>query len=322
MTAWLLPLLLLAQNSDPAASSGRAAPETSATQAAKGPVATATRRAIILCGLPGDADHRKLFGESLELIYSGLTEHHGFKAENVHVLWADEPVEKDGPGVKATRGTSQREVLAKTVENIRASLAPSDALWVFVLGHGHYDVRQSWLNLPGPDISHVEFGKLFAGLNCKEQVFFITTPCSGFFIKPLSQPGRIVITATEADLEVNETNFPHKLAKAIGSPPSYGEFDLDQDRQVTLLDVYLWAARETAQEYVSGELAATEHAQIDDSGDSRASELQIDYLPEALGGRLRPGANPSLPQGDGKLARTILLDWPPSPPSPIFSGNE
>jgi hypothetical protein len=72
-------------------------------------------------------------------------------------------------------------------------LAPSDALWVFVLGHGHYDARQSWLNLPGPDISHVEFGQLFAKVACQEQVFFITTPCSGFFIKQLSQPGRIVI---------------------------------------------------------------------------------------------------------------------------------
>lgn len=256
------------------------------------------------------------------MLYSGLTAHHGFQAENVHVLWADEPVEKDGPGVKATRGISKRDTLTKTTEDIRAALAQSDALWVFVLGHGYYDARQSWLNLPGPDISHVEFGKLFAQFNCREQAFFITTPCSGFFVKPLSQPGRVVVTATEADLEVNETNFPHKLAKAIGSPPSYGEFDLDQDRQVTLLDAYLWAARETAQEYISGELAATEHAQLDDSGDGRATELQVDYVPEALGGRLRPGADPPRPKWDGKLARSILLNWPPSPPAPIKDANE
>ena len=313
--AWLLPLLLLAQG-DPAAPTSPASPspEKAASQA--------TRRALILCGLPGDAPHRKLFGESLELLYDGLTNHHGFQGENVHVLWPDAPVEKDGPGVKATRGVSTREALAKSVEEIRAALAPSDALWIFVLGHGHYDARQSWLNLPGPDMSHVEFGKLFAGLACQEQVFFITTPCSGFFTKPLSQPGRIVITATEPDLEVNETNFPHKLAKAIGSPPSYGEFDVDQDRQVTLLDVYLWTARETAQEYATGELAATEHAQIDDSGDGRGTELQIDYMPEALGGRLRAGADPPRPKGDGKLARKLLLDWPVSPPSPPAGQEE
>lgn len=302
--AWLLPFILLAAEDAPASP----APDISA--------APATRRAIILCGLPGDADHRKLFGESVELLYGGLTNQHGFKAENVHVLWPDAAVEKDGPAVKATRGVSTREVLAKSVEEIRAALTPSDALWVFVFGHAHYDARQSWLNLPGPDISHVEFGQLFAKVECHEQVFFITTPCSGFYLKALAKPGRIVITATEPDLEVNETNFPHKLAKAIGSPPSYGEFDLDQDRHVTLLDVYLWTARETAQEYASGELAATEHAQIDDSGDGRGAELQIDYLPEALGGRLRAGSDPPRPNGEGKLARTIFLDWPVSPPVP------
>ena len=68
-------------------------------------------------------------------------------------------------------------------------------------------------------------------------------------------------------------------------------------------------------------LAATEHAQMDDSGDGRATEVQIDYLPEALGGRLRPGADPPRPKGDGKLARTILLEWPPSPPRPL-AGEE
>ena len=286
------------------------------------PALLATRRAIILCGLPGDADHRKLFGESVELLYDGLTHHHGFKAEDVHVLWPDAPVEKDGPAVKSTRDIATREAVAKSVEEIRAALTPSDALWVFVLGHGHYDARQSWLNLPGPDISHVEFGQLFAKVACKEQVFFITTPCSGFYLKALAQPGRIVITATEPDLEVNETNFPHKLAKAIGSPPSYGEFDLDQDRHLTLLDLYLWAARETAQEYASGELAATEHAQIDDSGDGRGTELQIDYLPEALGGRLRAGSNPPKPKGAGNLARKVFLDWPLSPPAPLVGQEE
>src|SRR5688500_6441042 len=111
--AWILPLLLLAAEDAPASP----APEISS--------APATRRAIILCGLPGDADHRKLFGESIALLYGGLTNQHGFKAANVHVLWPDAAVEKDGPAVKATRGVSTREVLAKSVEEIRAALEPS-----------------------------------------------------------------------------------------------------------------------------------------------------------------------------------------------------
>ena len=307
--AWLLPLFLTLAADDAPTGTPAASPPAAA--------APGVRRALILCGLPGDADHRKTFAESLELIYDGLTNHHGFRAENVHVLWSDPPVEKDGPGIHASRGIATREQLGKSVDELRAALAPQDALWVFVLGHGHYDGRQSWINLSGPDISHLEFGQLFAKVACREQVFFITSACSGYYLKPLAMPGRIVITATEPDLEVNETLFSQKLAKAIGSPPAYGDFEMDGDSHLTLLDLYLWTTRETAQEYVTGELLATEHAQIDDTGDGRGTELQAEYLPEALGGRLRAGASPPRPKGDGKLARKIFLDWPLSPPAPF-----
>ena len=315
-----LSTLAVAQEAVPAAPAGGAAAKAEATASESSPAGV--RRALILCGLPGDADHRKAFAESLELIYDGLTNHHGFRTENVHVLWADPPVEKDGPGVRATRGLATKEQLAKTVEELQKALSPQDALWVFVLGHGHYDGRQSFVNLSGPDISHLELGQLFAKVACKEQVFFITSACSGYFLKPLAMPGRIVITATEPDLEVNETLFPQKLAKAIGAPPLFGDFEMDGDSHLTLLDLYLWTCRETAQEYMTGELLATEHAQIDDTGDGRGTELQVEYLPEALGGRLRAGASPQRPKGDGKLARKIFLDWPLSPPAPFRDEGE
>lgn len=275
------------------------------------------RRALIICGLAGDAEHRALFAETAELLVSGLTTHHGFAAENVELYWGDEPIEKDGPAVRASRGVTTRESLAAAAEALQASLGPDDALWVFVLGHSHYDGRHSWLNISGSDISHLEFGRLFEGLRCREQVFAITTSASGFYLKTLAAAGRIVMTATEPDLEVNETLFPHHLAKALGSPPPYLELDVDRDGRLTLLDVYLWTARETAQEYVAGMLLATEHSLIDDSGDGRGTELQINYLAEEQGGRRRPADDwPAPPTGDGALARKVLLAYPPQPPVP------
>ncbi|MEX2027320.1 MAG: hypothetical protein WEH44_08460 [Pirellulaceae bacterium] len=224
-----------------------------------GTASTGTRRALVCCGLPGDADHRKLFGDSLELIYSGLAGH-GFTAENIHVLWGDEPTDKDGPAVKSSRGISTRENITKTAADLQAAIQSGDALWVIVLGHAHYDGRYSWLNVAGDDIHHLDFGRLWEGIRCREQVFFITTPVSGYFQKPLAMPGRIVITATEPDLEVNETLYPHKLARALSGTISYGEMEMDRDGHLTLLDLYLWIARDTAQEYMTGMLLATEHA--------------------------------------------------------------
>src|SRR5436190_23121674 len=116
--AWLVPLLVTLAADD--------APPSK-------PADPSVRRALIVCGLPGDADHRKTFAESVELLYDGLTNHHGFQKENVFVLWPDQPGEKDGPGVKASRGLPTKELLTKTVEEIRKLLGPNDALWVFVL---------------------------------------------------------------------------------------------------------------------------------------------------------------------------------------------
>jgi hypothetical protein len=276
------------------------------------------RRALILCGLAGDPPHRKQFADSIELLYGGLTTHHGFAAENVGLLWGDEPQEMDGPAVKSSGGVLSRETLDAAVQDLNGKLQPEDTLWLFVFGHAHYDGRNSWLNIAGDDIHQTDFGKLLAGLKCREQVFFITTAASGFYAKPLAASGRIVITATEPDLEVNETIFPHKLCRALGAtPPSYGELDVDRDWRLSLLDVFLHAARETASEYATGMLLATEHALLDDNGDGRGTELQINYLSEELGGRLRAGQDwPAPPKGDGALARRILLAHPPSPPVP------
>ena len=68
-----------------------------APQAAVAAAPAGVRRALIFVGLPGDPPHRKEFADSLELLYAGLTQHHGFATDNVILHWADEPTEMDGP---------------------------------------------------------------------------------------------------------------------------------------------------------------------------------------------------------------------------------
>jgi hypothetical protein len=316
---WLTALLiafatsgtLLAQNEPAPGNADSPEPAAAAEQPAATEPPPGRSYAVVICGLPGDADHRKLFAETVDRLYNGLAKLHGFAHEDIVVLWPDEPVNDDGEGVRATRGPSTRESIASTIAEIEQKLAPEDRLWLFVLGHAHYDGRYSWLNIPGTDLHQVDFGKLLAGIRCREQVFFITTAASGFFHKALAAPGRIVVTATEPDLEVNETLFPHHLSRTLAEPPSAKELDVDEDGSLTLLDVYLHTCRQVAQEYATNMLLATEHAQIDDSGDGRGTEVQADYLPEELGGRLRAGANkPARTAGDGVRTKGIVLRIP------------
>ncbi|HEY7314805.1 MAG TPA: hypothetical protein VH643_35990 [Gemmataceae bacterium] len=261
------------------------------------------RHALILCGHPGDAEHVKSFTETVRKLADGLTKTLGIPPERQYVLFgADRP--KDLP--RAT-GPATREAVADKVTEVRKAVRPEDGLWVICLGHCHHDGRQAWWNLPGPDLNAAAFGKLFADLTCREQVFVMTTSLSGYFLAPLSRPGRVVITATEADAETNETTFPRVFAQFLADGMKRADHDVDKDGKLSLFDLYVVVAKEIAQNYASAEQLATEHQQLDDDGDRIGHEPQNAYLPEEQGGT-PPGKKSSRPRPrDGLLAARLLL---------------
>jgi hypothetical protein len=270
------------------------------------------RRALIICGHPGDEEHRTLFAETLGKLRTALIDRYRFSRDAVWITFGGDELAGDPPTIESVHADSRQESLGSTVEELRAALQPDDVLWVIVLGHTHYDGRRVWLNLPGPDLNEQTFAPLFEGLACREQVFWITTPASGFYIKSLAAPGRVIISATEADREINETTFPHVMADVLTTPPAEG-FDADEDGRATLFDLYIAVTRTIAQRYADDMQLSTEHALLEDNGDGRGSELQIDYLTEELGGRAQEGVKPParLENADGNRAAAIELPEPP-----------
>jgi hypothetical protein len=261
------------------------------------------RHALILCGHPGDAEHAKAFAETVSKLGDGLAKNVGIPAERQHVVFgAEKP--KDLAGAT---GPATREAVAAAVAEVRKGLKPEDGLWVICLGHGHHDGRQAWWNLPGPDMSAAEFGKLFADVNCREQVFVMTSSLSGYFVAPLARRDRVVIAATEADAETNETTFPAVFAKVLATGLDPAEHDFDKDDRLTLFDLYVAVSKEIAQNYATAEQLSTEHAQLDDDGDGVGHELQNAYLPEEQGGT-PPGKKANKrPHRDGIRAAQFLL---------------
>jgi hypothetical protein len=274
-----------------------------APPADKAPVPPRERHALLLCGHPGDDAHVKSFRETVRKLGDGLAKTVGIPPERQHVLFgADRP--KDLPGAT---GPATREAVAAKVAEVRKAVRPEDGLWVICLGHGHHDGRQAWWNLPGPDLSAAEFGKLFADLECREQVFVMTSSLSGFFVAPLSRRDRVVVAATEADAEPNETTFPGVFAQLLAGGLTLADHDADKDGKLSLFDLYVVVAKEVAQNYATAEQLATEHQQLDDDGDGVGHEPQNAYLPEAQGGD-PPGKKPKrAPSRDGLLAALIML---------------
>lgn len=288
-----------------------------------GPASTAGQNhTLVIWGLSGDGDHHRLFAQTVDTLLMGLEQRCAISPDTVQLLVGDEPQDGDSSRIRnAPRAT--KETLTETVQALRSKVQPEDRVWVIVLGHTHFDSRFSWLNLPGPDIQHAEFAQLLDGLSAKEQVFVLTTSTSGSWIKNLSAKNRIILTATEADWETNETEYPHELARVMAATDlTTAELDADRDGRFSLFDLHMTTVRNLAQSYFESELLATEHGLLDDDGDGRGTELQIDFLTIDLGGRLqpnRPFVPPVITKGDGVLAKTITLhsvatvpDFPPA----------
>jgi hypothetical protein len=295
---WLAATLVALQPPAPPAPAPRAA------DPAEGKVPQPRQRhALIICGHPGDDEHVKSFSVTVGKIGEGLTKTVGIPAERQHVLFgADRPKELSG-----ATGPATREAVAAAVAEVKKAVGPEDGLWVICLGHGHHDGRTAWWNLPGPDLSAVEFGKLFADLTCREQVFVVTFSLSGYFVAPLARRDRVVIAATEADAETNETTFPAVFAQFLASGLKPDEHDVDMDGKLTLFDLYVTVAKEIAQNYAGNEQLATEHAQLDDDGDGVGHEVQNAYLPEEQGGTPPGKKSNKRPHRDGVRAAQILL---------------
>jgi len=267
---------------------------------------TGRRIAVIIVGHPGDSDHAALFKSSLEKIRTGLESHYGFHADDIHVF-SGEPDEENSPDAATPDKPATRDSIAAELLTLKTGISADDSVFVIVMGHTHFENNLAWLNLPGPDLQQKEFAELFQGFQAKEQVFIITIPCSGYYIRNLSGPGRYIISATEADLEVNETLSPHALADLISAEPN-PEWDLDKDQKFSLFEFYIALCQNVATRYSDETLIATEHGLLDDNGDGRGTELQMHFLSEEQGGLPKNRQRQTLTEGrDGMSSSGLQL---------------
>ena len=139
----------------------------------------------------------------------------------------------------------------------------SEALWLVLIGHGTFDGKTARFNMRGPDVSAADLalwlkdiGRPVAVIDCASS--------SSPLINELSGPDRIVVTATKSGYEHNFARFGDYLSAAIADPRA----DIDKDEQTSLLEAFLLASSDTREFYAREGRLATEHALLDDNGDS------------------------------------------------------
>jgi len=227
---------------------------------------------LIINGPGGEAAYAHQFEEWTEQLRSSLAERFGFDRRNIRVL----SEKGDGPATA--------EEVKKTFATLKSELDANNVLFVFLIGHGSFDGKESKFNLVGPDLSASEYNVLLSSLPTRRVVVFNMSSASGEFIKSLAAKGRIVITATRNGQETNATRFAGFFILALNA----SDADTDQDGHTSVLEAFVYANRLTEDFYKRAGRLASEHALLDDNGDGVGHD--------------------KLEAGEGLLARATYLD--------------
>ena len=225
--------------------------------------------AVIINGPGGEAAYAKQFDEWTKQLSGVLSGRFGFDSKNVKVL---------------SEKSSTAEEVKRTFAALKTELDANNVLFVFLIGHGSFDGKESKFNLVGPDLSASDYNALLAALPTRRVVLFNMSSASGEFIKSLAAKGRIVVTATRNGQETNATRFAGFFISALNATDA----DTDQDGHTSVLEAFVYASRLTGDFYKQAGRLATEHALLDDNGDGVGHEKA-----EA---------------GEGLLARATYLD--------------
>lgn len=185
-------------------------------------------------------------------------------------LW-QEAGEKAGATVNVI-GRDERQDDASALEDAlkKASGKEQGLFWLVLIGHGTFDGREPRLNLRGPDPTARQLGEWLKPVK-REMVIIQGTSAAAGFLPFLGGKNRTVVTATKSADEVFYARFGEHFAPAIAGGT---EADLNQDRQVSVLEAFLFASRKTAEFYEKAERLATEHALLDDNGDGKGTRAE------------------------------------------------
>lgn len=248
-----------------------------AAQTRSGPALPPDRNkhALIISGISGEEGYATQFGTWKERLRQALVERLGFASDQIVIL-TEKPAAGEGRSTAAGIAAAMAELAKKKPSGQR--------VFIFMIGHGSFDGTVSRFNLPGPDLTATELTEMVRAVAADRLVIVNMTSSSGEYVKQLTGPGRVVITATRSGMEQNAPKFAEHFIAALEKESA----DLDRNRRLSLLEAFEYGTRLTAEQYTRDGRLVTEHALIDDNGD----------------GVGHPGAE----AGDGGLARVTYLD--------------
>jgi hypothetical protein len=203
---------------------------------------------MVVAGLGGEATYEQKFREQAAAVVSAAEKAAGSTA-NVISLTGD---------------AARAEAVRREFKTLAGRITANDTAVVVLIGHGTFDGETYRFNLPGPDLTDTDLGRLFDGLPARDQLIINATSASGGAIERWQKPRRVVITATKSGGEKTATRFAQFWAQAVASDAA----DTNKDEIVTAAEAYEYASRQVEAAFKAETSMATEHARLvgDDAG--------------------------------------------------------
>ncbi|NIM73304.1 MAG: hypothetical protein GTO67_13360 [Gammaproteobacteria bacterium] len=220
---------------------------------------------VVVSGIGGEAEFTARFAERSTRMLEAAESHMQLPRERIVHLG-----ENPGDGVD---GQSTKAEIENTITRLAGAAEPGDTLFVLLIGHGTARGDRILFNLPGPDMSATELHALLEARDGLRWVIVNTSPSSGPFVRALSGPDRVVVTATSNAAERYSTVFADHFIAAYAGKGA----DTDKNGRISVLEAFEFARREVKRQYEAEGRLQSEHAVLDDSdGLARTTYLESD----------------------------------------------
>lgn len=236
--------------------------------------------ALVVVGAPGDEDFAEGFRAAARKIETSCSD--------AGVAISTAGTAPPGPGIE------DRDVIRHWIRNIDPH--GPHPVWIVYLGHGTWDGQDARLNIHGADVTAHEIRDWLQDVD-RPVVFVHGGSAASPFIPALSGANRVIVSATESGDEQNYARFGEYFAEAI----SGNSADFDEDGQVSALEAFIAANHQVETFYSESARMRTEHALIDDNGDSRGTPA--DWF---RGNKAERSPSENF-EPDGDLAKKIAL---------------
>lgn len=244
------------------------------------PASAQQSHVVIISGLSGGPEYAERFDKWAGEMIDAVEHRFGVPPTSIFHL-----SERPTAGRAHLIARATREEVERVFSDLAGRAAPDDVILVLLLGHGSAQGGEPRFNLPGPDLTARDVGRLLGKFPTQRLALVNAASASGDFIGEVSGKNRVIVTATRSGAEKNETVFGGYFVQAFAADGA----DVDKDGRVSLLEAFEFARRETARHYETEHRIQTEHALLDDNGDAQGSR------------------EPEPVAGDGSLARRFVL---------------